>query len=108
MVNQSTPVCKQAYDAVVDLMTRGLVYRGNPDVPDFEDADHDAQSRGGSSPRIHVDSDYLASSTTYGLAGLLLHEGWHVALNQDHPYEPNAPPYTTYPWSAQGSCLFEH
>jgi hypothetical protein len=62
---------------------------------------YDAASRAGLHPFIHVDEDYLNGSTHQGLAGLLLHEAWHLLGYANHT---SGPPYTQYPFSEQYTC----
>jgi hypothetical protein len=38
---------------------------------------NNAMSKRGPPPIIHVDEDYLNSSSLRGLAEVLVHEGWH-------------------------------
>lgn len=104
IVDRSRAICREAADIVIDILGRNRLYRGNPNIADAPNDDHDAQSRGGPSPFIHVDTDYLESSTLQGLGGLLLHEGWHLAGYPTHPREDDRPPYATPPWTEQISC----
>ena len=106
-VDQSRPICKTAYDAVKAISSKW--YRGNPLIPDVpgkpEADDHDARSRTGSRPVLHVDEGYLNSSTLKELVELLLHEGWHLAGKAPHPREDSGPIYTTVPYNEAQSCV---
>jgi len=95
-------VCDSAFAKVIQLWGADRVFRGNPEIPDGS-LHHDAQSRWVSEPFMHIDQDFLRSSSIRSLAGILLHEGWHGAGYAPHPGNEE-PPYTTYPWSEQWSC----
>ena len=108
LVDQTNPLCKEGYDKIVALDAAGKLYRGNQNISDAPDAGHDAQTRpgsqGGSLGFVHVDEDYLDSSSLEGLGGVLLHEAWHLSGYVSHPAE-ELPPYTTYPYSQSQICM---
>jgi len=105
-IDMTRAICVQARAAV--LAIRDKWFAGNPIIPDDPAApevdSHQASSRRGSRPLLHVDRDYLTASSSRGLAELLLHEGWHLAGFANHgPTE--GPIYSTYPYSEAQSCV---
>jgi hypothetical protein len=107
-VDLSRAICQDGYNKVIELYGNNRIFRGNPLIPD-DPANptydtHDAQSRRGTAPLIHVDENYLNTSAVKALAGLLLHEAWHLLGYPNHGAE-ESPPYTTYPYSEQVSCV---
>jgi len=102
---RNVPICATAYSKISSMLAAGLIFRGNPEVADGPHGeDHDAASRSGSSGFVHVDHDYLGSGTPRGVAGLLLHEGWHLLGHPNHP-STESQPYNTYPHSQEASCF---
>jgi hypothetical protein len=105
LVNRNVPICATAYNKISGMLAAGRIFRGNPEVADGPNGeDHDAASRSGPSGFVHVDHDYLGSSTPRGVAGLLLHEGWHLLGHPNHP-ATESQPYSTYPYSQEASCF---
>ena len=54
---------------------------------------------------LHVDEDYLESSSVANLAQLLVHEGWHLAGHPTHPANDVGPIYLTSPYSLAQGCV---
>lgn len=110
VVDGSQPVCSEAATKIRSMLTLGMLFRGNPDIPDNPSQCHDAQARVGTlgyDSFIHVDQGFLTSSSLHQLAGVLLHEAWHVLGYPDHEGEER-PPYGAYPYSQQQTCLVAH
>lgn len=106
---QSIGICKAAYDAVMAIQSSW--WGGDTDLidnPTKPGDQHDAQSRVGANPILHVDLDYLDSfrdvTDLRGLGRLLLHEGWHLAGYPNHLGE-SGPQYTTEPYDKANLCI---
>ena len=105
LVNRNVPICATAYTKISSMLAAGRIFRGNPEIADGPHGEeHDAASRSGPSGFVHVDHDYLGSGTPRGVAGLLLHEGWHLLGHPNHP-ATESQPYITYPYSQEASCF---
>lgn len=106
-VDTARAICAEAGSKIGAMLRLGQLYRGNPHIPDDPDDDHDGQARVGTlgfDSFIHIDTDFLNSSSAGALASVLLHEAWHVLGHEDHEGELG-PPYGTYPYSEQQSCI---
>jgi hypothetical protein len=105
LVNRNVPICATAYNKISSMLAAGRIFCGNPEVADgLHGEEYDAASRSGPSGFVHVDHDYLGSGTPRGVAGLLLHEGWHLLGHPNHP-ATESQPYSTYPYSQEASCF---
>lgn len=107
MVDMTRPICAEARDKAWSMFRLGQIYRGNPDIPDDPAHPHDASTRSALLSIdwiIHIDQDFLDVSSAGGVAGLLLHEAWHVLGHPSHD-EEQGPPYGIFPYSEQQSCI---
>jgi hypothetical protein len=105
MVDMNRPICAEARARVVTMFAQSLIFRGNPDVPNSPDDDHEAQARIGPSPFIHINQSVLDSMPSSYIAQLLLHEAWHVINTHGHHEGEGSAPYSAYPYSEQASCV---
>lgn len=106
-VDMTREICAEAANKIGSMLRLGQLYRGNPDIPDDPNDDHEGKARVlllGIDSYIHIDTDYLNSSSTGALASVLLHEAWHVLGYPDHEGELG-PLYGTPPYSEQYSCI---
>ena len=90
-VDTTRAICREAFLKAKQLHAKGHIYRGNPQVPDSSGAHHDGQSRLRPDPFTHIDQDFLESSDLAGLAGLMLHEMWHLLAYKAHPRDEDPP-----------------
>lgn len=84
----------------------GRLYRGNPGIPDSPNHAqnvHHAETKMGPDGLVHVDHDYLVASDIWGLAQVLIHEGWHVR-GLVHPDTATYPYTGQYPFSMMATC----
>ena len=106
LITGSNTACKRSVAKLREVFAADHIYRGNPDISDYENATHRAE-RGihpDGYPVVHIDDDFLRAATTRGLAGLLAHEGFHLAGYKNHKSDETYP-YTTFPYSIQSQCV---
>ncbi len=105
-------ICAEGQKRLMDLINRVKIHAGRETVPDDPLEHHDGQARCASDPAnsfLHVDGHYVSDNSDQAVAGVLLHEVWHIIACDEEPnnrwkHAHRNPPYTGYPWREQYTC----